>query len=324
MFAMALCCGPQYQIYNPFTRRAIAGGRFQQDPFPGNLIPQNLINPIARKFVDTYLPGPRTPGNPDGTGNFQNPSLNEPIDYYTHTIKVDHVVSDKQRVFVRGSWYTRDSNYHNYFGNIATGEAFQFISRAGTIDDVYTFNATTVLNVRYGYNRFIRVINSNPGQRGFDLTALGFPANYNNLIPEGIRRFPNFNIAGYQGTGIGGEFRPNDTHSVNVTLSKAQGTHFLKGGMEFRAYRENDFFFANNQTGQFNFNSTWTSGPLDNSPGSPGSIGQSFASFLLGLPASGFVNQPADYAEQSTTWGLLCSRRLEGEPQTDLECWFAL
>lgn len=302
-FSELLAIGPQYQIYNPFTRRAIGGGRFQQDPFPGNIIPQNLINPVARKFVDTYLPRPRTPGDAAGVGNFQNPALNEAIDYFTHTIKVDHVVSDKQRLSVRGSWYTRDSDYHNFYGNIATGEAFQFISRAGTIDDVYTFNATTVLNVRYGYNRFIRVLNSNPGNRGFDLTTLGFPASYNNLISEDIRRFPNFSIAGYQGTGIGGQFTPNDTHSINVTLSKAQGSHFLKGGMEFRAYRTNEFFFANNQTGQFNFNSAWTLGPFDNSPGAPGAIGQSFASFLLGLPASGSVNQPASYAEQSTTWG---------------------
>jgi len=59
----------------------------------------------------------------------------------------------------------------------------------------------TVLNVRYGYNRFIRASNQNPGSHGFDLTSLGFPSSYNSLIPEDIRRFPFFQIAGYQGTG---------------------------------------------------------------------------------------------------------------------------
>ena len=38
-FSELLALGPQYQIYNPFTRRAVAGGRFQVDPFPGNIIP---------------------------------------------------------------------------------------------------------------------------------------------------------------------------------------------------------------------------------------------------------------------------------------------
>src|SRR5688572_176681 len=47
-FSELLALGPQYQIYNPFTRRALANGRFQQDPFPGNIIPQGLINPVAR------------------------------------------------------------------------------------------------------------------------------------------------------------------------------------------------------------------------------------------------------------------------------------
>ena len=84
------------------------------------------------------------------------------ITYYTHTIKIDHVVSDRQRVFVRGSWYKRASDYNNYFGNAYTGTVFQFLSRAGTIDDVYTFNPTTVLNVRYGYNRFVRSQDGNP------------------------------------------------------------------------------------------------------------------------------------------------------------------
>ena len=47
-FSELLALGPQYQIYNPFTRRAVAGGRVQADPFPGNIIPASLINPVAR------------------------------------------------------------------------------------------------------------------------------------------------------------------------------------------------------------------------------------------------------------------------------------
>jgi hypothetical protein len=304
-FSELLALGPQYQIYNPFTRRRLPNGRIQADPFPGNIIPPNLINPVARRIVDQYFPSPRSAGNPDGTQNYQRPELLERTKYYTSTIRIDHIVSDRQRIFVRGSWYPRDSNYNNYFDNIATGEWFLFASRQGAIDDVYTFNPTTVLNARYSYNRFIRGTNSNPGNRGMDLTTLGFPAYYNNLIPEDIRRFPRFDIAGYQGTGIGGEFRPIDTHAVNATLNKVLGVHSLKFGMEFRVYRENDFFFANNQTGQFNFDSTWTRGPFDNSPTSPNQLGQSFAAFLLGLPSPGsFVARAASYAEQSTTWGL--------------------
>jgi hypothetical protein len=132
-FSDLLALGPQYQVYNPFTRRAIGNGRFQQDPFPGNIIPQSLINPVARAALE-YIGRPLTPGNPDGTSNFQNPSLPETIKYATNTIRVDHNLSEKQRVYGRYSWYDRNSNYNNYFNNLATGEWFQFASRQAAFD----------------------------------------------------------------------------------------------------------------------------------------------------------------------------------------------
>jgi hypothetical protein len=303
-FSSLLRLGSSYQIYNPFTRRAVANGRIQADPFPNNIIPANLINPVAKSIVDQYFPKPRTVGNADGTLNFQRPEMVERAIYASHTIRIDHNMSDRHRIFGRASWYDRNSDYNNYFDNIATGQEFKFISRQATFDDVYTFNATTVFNFRYGYNRFIRADQGNSGAQGIDLTTLGFPSYYNNAISPDIRRFPRLDITGYQGTGVNGEFRPNDTHSFGATLNKIVNNHALKWGLEFRSYRENDFFYANNQTGQFNFDGTWTKGPLDNSPTSPGALGQSFAQFLLGLPsASSFIASPASYAEQSLTWG---------------------
>jgi Carboxypeptidase regulatory-like domain/TonB dependent receptor len=301
-FSELLALGPQYQIYNPFTRRAIGNGRFQQDPFPGNIIPQNLINPVARAALE-YFGRPLTAGNPDGTGNFQNPSLPEDIKYANNTIRIDHNLTDKQRMYGRVSWYDRNSNYNNYFGNLATGEWFKFISRQVALDHVYVLTPSTVLNVRYGYNWFVRGTDSNPANHGFDLTSLGFPASYNSSIPDDIRRFPRFDITGYQGTGIGGEERPNETQSFIATVNKNVGAHSLRTGMEFRQYRETNTFFANNQTGQFNFDSTWTRGPLDNSTPAPGQLGQSFASYLLGLPSSGFVARASGYDEKSQNWG---------------------
>lgn len=301
-FSELLALGPQYQIYNPFTRRAIAGGRFQQDPFPGNIIPQGLINPVARAALE-FIGRPLTPGNADGTGNFRQPSLPESIKYATNTIRIDHVATGRQRVYGRVSWYDRNSNYNNYFNNLATGEYFQFISRQAAFDHVYVLDSTTVMNMRYGFNRFVRGTDTNPANHGFDLTSLGFPAAYQSLIGDGLRRFPRFDIPGYQGTGFGGEFRPNETHSFAGTLNKSMGAHSLRTGIEFRRYRETSTFFANDQTGQFVFDSTWTRGPLDNSPPAPGQLGQSFASFLLGLPSSGQIVRRASYDEASSTYG---------------------
>jgi hypothetical protein len=306
-FSELLKLGPSYQIYNPFTRRAVAGGRFQEDPFPNNIIPANLINPVARAIVDSYWPKPTSPSlaAADGTNNFLQPNLKERARYSNNTIRIDQNIGDRHRMFARASWYDRTSDYNNYFDNLATGELFYFISRQGAIDEVWTINPTTVLNVRYGYNRFIRQTESNLGNHGFDLTSVGFPASYNNSIPVDKRRFPAIDITGYQGTRQNVEFRPNDLHSGIVTLNKAVGAHSVKTGVEFRSYRETDSFAINDVTGRFNFDATWTRGPLDNSATAPGSLGQSFAAFLLGLPSAtnSLVSRLADYAEQSTAWG---------------------
>ena len=207
-------------------------------------------------------------------------------------------------MYARFSWYDRNSNYNNYFNNLSTGEWFKFVSRQLAVDHVYALSNSTVLNVRYGYNWFVRGTQSNPANHGFDLTSLGFPAAYNSSIPDETRRFPRFDITGYQGTAIGGEERPNETHAFIATINKSMGAHSIRTGMEFRQYRETNDFSANNQTGQFGFDATWTRGPLDNSPTAPGSLGQSFASFLLGLPSSGLVARVSSLDEKSQTWGL--------------------
>lgn len=301
-FSALLAIGPQYQIYNPFTRRAVAGGRFQMDPFPGNIIPQNLINPVAKAALE-YFGRPVTTGNADGTNNFQQPSLPEEIKYSTNTVRMDHVLTQRQRLYGRYSWYDRNSNYNNYFNNLSTGDEFLFSSRQVAFDHVYVLTPTTVMNVRYGYNWFVRGTDTNSANHGFDLTTLGFPAAYNSAIPSDLRRFPRFDITSYQGTAAGGEYRPNVTQSFIATVNKSMGSHSIRTGMEFRRYAETSSFFGNNQTGQFLFDSTWTRGPLDNSTAAPNSIGQSFAAFLLGLPTAGTVTNAASYDEASTTWG---------------------
>ena len=320
-----------YQLFNPFSARRV-GTNIVRDPFrcdsSGNPLPVNalkqqdqtlgtscnklpgsLINPIARNFVDNFLPLPTSsPTAATGAGNFAQPGLVEAPTYYSHTIRIDHVFNDKHRTFGRASWYTRESEYNNYYGNLATGAHFFFISRQAVLDHVYSLNPTTVLNVRYGYNRFIRWDEPNPDNEGFDLTTLGFPASYANLISPDIRRFPRFNFdggatAGYQGTGFGNDIRPIDTHSFVGQVNKSVGNHALKAGIEFRAYRENSLPTGNNQSGEFTFNNTYTRANQD-ATSAPSQLGFSFASLLLGIPSSGSINQPANYAETSTAWGL--------------------
>lgn len=287
-------------IYDPATRVASGSGQFVGQPFPGNVIPQNRISPVARASL-SYFALPKSPGL---LGNIFDSTLTEETNPYDNfTFRVDQNFSDKNRFFVRGSWYNRDSHYNDYFGTPATGVNFLFKSRQGVLDDVHTFNPTTVLNVRYGYNRFIRGQDQEVDARGFDLTQLGFPSSFNNLTSEDIRRFPRFDFPANTilGTGFGNEFRPIDTHSVAATLNKTLENHSLKFGGELRIYREDDSFTSNDQTGQFIFDNAYTR--QNSASGTDFNGLQAFASFLLGLPTTTQIVRRADYSEYSKTYG---------------------
>ncbi len=156
------------------------------------------------------------------------------------------------------------------------------------------------MNLRYGYNRFIRNTNGHPDSRGFDLTSLGFPASWNNAISEDIRRFPNINISGYYATSSGNIWRPNDTHAFIAAFDKVQGSHAFKFGGEFRSYRKNNTENGSATTGQLAYSDSYTKGPLDNSPSA--AIGGGMVSFLLGVGTGGSVLRNASFAEQSTVY----------------------
>ncbi|MEJ7607281.1 MAG: hypothetical protein WKF37_13700 [Bryobacteraceae bacterium] len=94
-----LALGPAYQIYDPQTTRDEGNGRFSRQPFPGNIIPPNRIDPVARNIL-TYYAQPNTAGTREGRNNYtQNNKDLE--DYYVHFGRVDHAFSENNRMYVR-------------------------------------------------------------------------------------------------------------------------------------------------------------------------------------------------------------------------------
>jgi hypothetical protein len=295
--------GRQFTIYDPATRVAVAGGRFEQTPFPGNRIPVARFDRVGVAIMNFYPKTEKSVGDAFGVGNYRDAALAETTDYYNWTTRIDQNLGDKQRFFVRYSTYDRNSTYNNYFDNAFVGQQFFFQSKAAAFDHVYTLSPTMLLNSRYSYNRFIRGADQPPSAIGFDLASLGFSPEYIRQIPADQVRFPRINLTGYISNGSTNERRPVNNHTVASTLTKSMGAHSLRSGFEYRVYQEASRFVSNQQTGNFTFGSTWTRGPLDNAANSPGSIGQSVAGLLLGLPDSGSITRQADYIEQSGSWG---------------------
>ena len=303
-FSALLAAGSSYAIYDPATRTGPnSAGRFTETQFPGNIIPATRFDKVGAAILGYYPLTEKSQGDATGLNNYLDATVAEKAKYYNQTVRVDQNVGDRQRFFVRYSSYVRNSTYNNYFDNAFVGTQFWFFSKTAVIDHVYTLSPTMILNSRYSYNRFIRGSDAPASAVGFDPTTLGFSALFASQIPKSILRFPRINLTGYISNGSTGENRPTNNQAVSSTLTKTAGTQSIRTGFEYRVYQQADGFFSNAQSGQFTFDSTYTKGPLDNSAASSGSIGQSVASLLLGLPGSASIARTADYIEQSGSWG---------------------
>ena len=286
-------------IYDPLTR-VPSGSAFVGQPFPGNIIPANRISPVSKAILDYYS----LPKNPGLNGNIYDSTLPETANYSSFTGRLDQKISNNNKAFVRYSWYNRDSIYNEYLGTpVSSGTWFQFQSYQAVVDDVHVFNPTTVLNVRYGYNRFERNSGQQEEARNFDLTTLGFPAEYNTLVPEVNRYFPRLDFDGTTmiDVAFANDFRPTTSHTVVATLNKVLAAHSLKGGMEMRIYREDSLSTANAQAGQYAFTNAYTR--QTSATGTDYQGLQNYAAFLLGMPSTTSILRASDYSEYSKTWG---------------------
>jgi hypothetical protein len=288
-------------IYDPLTRVSDGKGNWTAQAFPGNKIPANRISPVAQKILEYYS----QPKNAGLVGNINDATLPETAKYNTLTGRIDQKLSNSNRMFVRGSWYKRDSTYDDYLNSLATETTFQFKSYQAVVDDVHIFNPTTVMNVRYGYNRFDRISGYQDQVYGFDMTKLGFPSSYNSLVPEANRLFPRLDFDGNMvDVAVGGDNRPVITHSFNATLTKSLGGHSIRSGVDMRIYGERSNPPGNNQSGQYAFTNAYTRQASNGSTGTDYQGLQSYAAFLLGMPSTTSILRPSTYNEHSNTWGL--------------------
>ena len=299
-FSDLLAIGPQYQIYNPFTTRAhpTQAGRFIRDPFPGNLIPRTMFDPVALNILE-YFPLPNQTGTADGQQNFQNPTAVAFETYYTATGRVDHNISANHRIYGRFSWDFWEEEKDNRFDNIATGIFLNRKNRILGLDDAYTIRSNLLMNVRGGFTR--QLFPERRRSQGFDLSTLGFSPQLVSLVSRDIAAFPFVNFDGLQDFGVsesGDGWFTTDVYSVTGSLMWLVNRHNFKFGSEYRRYIEDSSRFSTAAAPQINFSNTWTRGPLDNSAAAP--FGQDFASFLLGLPTGGTMSRAAAYKEKSS------------------------
>ncbi len=109
-FSKLLAVVPNYKIYNPFTRRAVSGGRFEQDPFSGQHHPHIAVRQVGKTVLRPVISPLRFPrGIADFTQNYNRPDLMETANYYTHRSASTRNSGTKNRLYGRYSWYDRTS-----------------------------------------------------------------------------------------------------------------------------------------------------------------------------------------------------------------------
>ena len=277
-------------IYDPLTTRTDpVSGMLVRDPFPGNVIPADRLDPVGVNILGYYPVPTRDVSN--GSAN-----LDSTADQTGYAImssaKIDHKFSDV--ISLSGLYITnKTSRTNENFWERGQGPNRFADPRDGTLDrslHLVALNNTwlptnnTVLTLRYGYTRLqdddSTTIDFDPSQLGFDPTFL-------NAMQ--LRKFPVGSIADYESFGaVDPTNRIWESWSANGTLSRLIGRHTLKFGFDFRLLGVETQSLAGS-AGDLRFDRFYTSAnPLANGTSTSGNA---LASVLLGYPSGDPGNQ---------------------------------
>lgn len=295
--------GAVIPIYDPATTRANPSNpaQFLRDPFLGNSIPRNRFNPVALRILE-FLPLPNAAGNANtNVGNFVTTAANR-ISKDTFSIRLDHQLTERQRLSGRYNFDNTPIRRPDYYGNLAspTFGSQVFKRRNFGMDYTVTFSPTMVGNFLFSFTRLEN--NRAPFSSGFDITTLGLPAALKTqLIPES---FPTITIPG-----MGGSFSITNSGTANLlggndlisfgdntaswvgSLTKTFSRHTVKFGGETRLLRPNYRQFADTAV-NFSFAQAFTQGP-NPTAAAAANTGFAFAAFLLGIPGGNYSRAAA-------------------------------
>ncbi|MBS1829755.1 MAG: carboxypeptidase regulatory-like domain-containing protein [Acidobacteria bacterium] len=299
--------GQQILIYDPSTVVQEGPNNFTRSAFPGNRVPSSRFDPIAVNMLK-YWPDPNAvPTNVfTGANNFfssgKAPSNDDRFDS-----RLDHNLTDKFRLWARGSFSNGKSAPFNGFGNVGTssGDGPSYNTNYNVaLNAVYTLSPTTIINVNYGFAR--KVSHRDPFSQGMDLRALGFPADVVTAASTQNFEFPRVDVGGNNGVSSLGQATFTTLriqaygHDSKFDLTKVLSKHTIKGGVEYRKMFMN-FTQHGQPSGQYSFGNNWTQRVV----GAANSTtqGNGFASFLLGQLASGTISHTFAAATASDYWG---------------------
>jgi len=265
-------------IYNPFSTRSAGEGGFVRDVFPNNNISQ-YIDPGMLAFAKATFPAPVNTGVAGTNAINTDPYTVREDDLQ---VRVDERLGDKDYAFFRWSqrWQTRITPQQLL--NLASTGAHRIHNYVGS--ETHTFGPGTVLQMEFGSTSDIPFTSTtfSPVPAGLPDSA-GFVPQFMPTV-SGLGRpiIPSVSIAGFLG---GGESAPSgvyqNVYQGKADLTTVHGRHIFKMGFDLVKVG-----YLNGGTGMtVSFAALQTSNPA-----APGGTGSALASFLLGVPNSGSLN----------------------------------
>ena len=288
------------KLFDPYTVAPLAPGSstYVRQPLVGddgsyNKLPSKYLSSAASKVAQAalgYYPAPNIPGAGEFNNYRQTGSL--PANYWHYDARLDQDVTKKWHSFLRFSQEYGFNTVLNDYGNAASpsnyGGPNNYSSLSISFNNTVSFSPTLLGEFRYGLSK--ATSNRNAFSSGFELSTLGFPASFQTEAAQNALLFPHFGFSGgFSDLGTQGYVPLQEdplAQDVNGSLVKIVGGHSIKVGGEYRLLRLN-FYQYGYPSGTFNVDESWTRmNPQISSDGT----GFSFASMMLGLPASGDIN----------------------------------
>ena len=281
-----LATGALVPIYDPWTQCGIVNpgsGAYNGDcgtvpnrlQFPGNVIPANRVSAIARNYLNFPVYAEPTVPGPWRTENFErNAEVGGDNDQFS--LRGDYNLGEKQRLLGRYTRFMSTNLPVDVYGNgQLQGDPYSpehFITTQMMAAHTYTLNASTVLDVRFGFLRWD--YDRTPGNLGINLTqTFGLPTTPYGQISErsgipGMETIPTIAAGSNSFISTGLLYADNKSYSVTPTLTKIAGRHTIKSGANI-LWATEDYFQNNSTGGTFNFSNAPTA--LDGT--NPGSTG---------------------------------------------------
>jgi hypothetical protein len=266
-------------IYDPISTTS-AGVR---TPFAGNVLPKDRVSAIGLNLA-SYYPAPNTTASYYGAPNFTSTvrAFNRADQA---TFKGDHEFFNWWKMSASYLHYGSQEPSNRWFPNQVASPNQGVIYRKVDATQVNTTlmpASTTVVTLRYGYNRFPNF--TPPVSLGFHLTTLGFPAAVDALTPN-YPAFPSITTGEMASYG-GGTTTQNVYYSssFNATASHFIGRHNVKVGMDYRALHHDGAPGVGPSS--FGFSDMFTrQKPASATTGT----GAGIATMLLGFPTGGSI-----------------------------------